>query len=220
MLFKNETFSGSPHAFFPLHNSQSAWKIIGSGLDYSLFLNVSSKILLGLGANPFFKDPYYYGEKKYKPWSIPLRSELLINQAAAGDRHVSKDFALLKNPEVPCASPEDPLFRKVNAAFYLAGVLSLCLKNKELKPVKETLFELQFVKSQLNYKPDWDRPKKCLEIYEEGLAVLQKYNSALRLITKESYLEFQKTTEYYESDLAAVYKAQANEYEDNECRIM
>ncbi|MBA2709885.1 MAG: hypothetical protein H0U57_04755 [Tatlockia sp.] len=132
----------------------------------------------------------------------------------------SKDFAMLKNPEIPCDSPEDPLFRKVNAAFYLAGVLSRCLKNKGIKSVTESLFELQFVKSKVNYKPDWNSSKKCLEIYQEGLAVLQKYNSDLRLITKSSYLELQQATEYYDCDLAAVYEAQANEYQDNECRIM
>jgi hypothetical protein len=130
----------------------------------------------------------------------------------------AKDFADLINSDVPCINPDDSLFRKVNAPFYLASMVQNCLLHKERAPIAETLFNLQHL-PDVPSEQQWDKSKKCLTHYVEGHLILQPYNSELTLINS---LAYQNAISLPSSDeqKKEIDDAKAHEYEDQECRIM
>ncbi|HHS8489019.1 TPA: AAA family ATPase, partial [Legionella anisa] len=135
----------------------------------------------------------------------------------------SNHFDSLNQSEKPCNNPEDDLFRKVNAAFYLAGVLSECIQSKDKEPLSQKLFSLQFTSAQVHdqefptFTPCWDQPKKSLAIYEKGLQLLQQFNSDLTLITPAHYKEC-VAKPASENQQTVILDAKKNEHVD--CLVM
>lgn len=137
----------------------------------------------------------------------------------------SGDFELLAKTETTSDSPEDSLFRKVNAIFYLAGVLLNCIKNKEKEPIPHKLFSLQFTPDEPledispAFKPCWDEPKKLLAFYQEGLTWLQEQNPELTLITPARYKDAvaKPASERQESEMQ---DSLDHQYKENDCIVM
>ncbi|CDZ76552.1 Cell cycle control protein [Legionella massiliensis] len=121
----------------------------------------------------------------------------------------SQDFADLNETIIPCASPADPLFHKVNAPFYLASILHHCISNKDTVPVVKKLAEMQTGPQGAS--------KKNPAIYGEGLALLKPFNSDLMLVSSESFraciVDLPSEEQKTEIDVA-------KEHEYEECRLM
>lgn len=136
----------------------------------------------------------------------------------------SKHFENLGTTEAQCSNPVDELFPKVNAAFYLAGVLWNCIQSKNKDSVSNQLFSLQFTPIQKEnqdtptFIPNWDQPKKSFAIYEKGLEVLQQYNPELTLITAKNYKE-SVVIPATKKQQTIVLEAKEHEYEDK-CLVM
>lgn len=92
MFTKDDATSRSevlPQTFFSSASTTNAssWQMIYSGWSRSIFVNYTSKTLIGLGEE--YTDSNSPKKKPWAtPWTIPLRDELGIKQIAAGDYHI------------------------------------------------------------------------------------------------------------------------------------